>query len=318
MFIRLKNGIILRKRNCEFKQKIDTIAKIKNGDVFNLDEKSFAFLKNLNGLQTIEDIIKVYKNIYKATLKEKDLFKNRNLSQLIEYGMEPINKNQIVEVDNLQAACRIAIWHFTNMCNLTCKHCYYNYSKQDKKSFKKNEIDKIVDNLHDLGVESVVLSGGEPSLLPDDLEYVCTKLNEKCLFFTINTNAYKDINTIIKIFKNNSYAEKVQISLDGDEHIHEAIRGVSGSFKRTIFNVKKIIKAGIRVKVVSMITNGWRNKEREIFELINNLGINEWLIEIPTPTGNWQKNYQKYGLEENQLLEIVKNFIKIRVLSRRF
>lgn len=317
MNFRLKKGVILRKRSCSFRQPTDILVRIKNGVVFVLDKKTFNFLKEFDGHNNFEAIAKIYFKLFQEKLTLKQLARNTLLNRLIETGNGAINRNQIIEVKGLAASCRGAIWHLTNICNLYCKHCYYiNKKETQKHKFGKKQVDLIVNNLHKLGLERVVLSGGEPLLFPDDLDYVCSKLNEKCIFFTINTNATSNIRPLLKIFKKYNYAENVQVSIDGDKEAHEKIRGVKGCFAKTISSIKKLIKAGIKVKVVSMVSKDWINKEKKIFKIVNELGIEEWLIEIPTLTGNWTDNHQKLGLTQNQLLKVVKEFKSLVRTSR--
>jgi len=314
-FLKIKKGIILRKRNCDFKQEIDILIRTKT-DVFTLDNKIFNFLTYCNGLNDFNKIKNIYFNIFKKKINTpENIIKNKYLGRILENSFTrlPINKNQVIKVRGLKCSCRSAIWHLTSECNLNCKHCYYKgiNIKSSDLNFNKNNIKKTVNNLHQLGVERVVITGGEVLLKNEELTYLCSLLTEKCLFFTINTNAFKEISPLLKIFKNNLYAEAIQVSLDGDKINHEKFRGCKGCYKLIYRHIKELVKAGINVKIVSMITNNWVGKEEKIFRIIKNLKVKEWLIEIPILVGRWRDNYLGLEVNSSQLVSISKNFIKL-------
>ena len=312
MFFRIKDGVILRKRKCEFKQDVDILARTSGGDFFSLDSKLFNFLKHCNGKNNFSKLKTIYYRIFGKKLKFSETITSNNyLKRIVEYSKikSPINKNQIIQVDQLEGSCRNAIWHLTNLCNLKCKHCYYIDKKTRKLFFLKKEIITIVENLHQLGVEKVVLTGGEPLLIGKKLKYLTDLLTDRCLFFTINTNAFEKVDHLLEIFKDNPYAESVQVSLDGDRELHEKFRGKNGCYSTICKHIKQLTSAGVKVKVVSMITKDWVGKERIFFEIIKDLGVKEWLIELPTRIGRWQDNYLRYGVSEHQLIKICKRFI---------
>ncbi|MDP3015243.1 MAG: radical SAM protein [bacterium] len=315
-FFRIKNGIILRKRNCKFKQDIDILARSKT-ESFVLDNKLFEFLTHCNGVNSFNKIKSVYYRIFKKRLKTlKDIMSNSYLNEILEnpFTKSYINKNQIIEVDKLECSCRNAIWHLTNLCNLNCSHCYYITNKRgdsQKRNFNRKEIKTIVNNLCQIGVERVVVTGGEPLLEKEKLKYLIGLLTEKCLFFTINTNALERVDLLLKIFKNNPYAESIQVSLDGDRNTHEKFRGRNNCYQVICKHIKQLSEAGIKVKIVSMITKDWIGREKDIFKIIQQLGAREWLIEIPTKVGKWQDNYLKYEVNKSQLINISKRFISL-------
>jgi len=313
-YLKIKKGVILRKRSCKFKQDIDVIAILPNNDILALDKDVFAFLSHCNGFKSIKDLEFLYKKIFKSKIKlNESILKDYYLEKIIECvnKVDPINKNQILETKELTSACRNVIWHLNQKCNLNCQHCYYISQKSRKKEFTYNEIRKIVNNLCKLGIEKVTITGGEPTLNPNKLEFVANLLKEKCIPFHINTNASNNVNIIAKVFSDNPYAKSVQVSIDGLKSCHEKFRGKKHIFNKTLNNVKKMISQGINVKIISMINKDWIGKEKEIFRLIDNLNVKQWLIEIPVKVGKWEKNYTEYDLNKEQLKKIFKNFINL-------
>lgn len=133
----------------------------------------------------------------------------------------------------------------TNACNLRCGMCGQwsteGYVRSDKQRLKHEfglaDWIRLVDELAEHNLPSLLLRGGEVFLLPyiiELLEYI----NTKGLFISIDTNG-----TQLKQFA----AEIVRIgkihltiSIDGPQEIHDRIRGVKGTFQRITEGVAAI------------------------------------------------------------------------------
>jgi MoaA/NifB/PqqE/SkfB family radical SAM enzyme len=88
----------------------------------------------------------------------------------------------------------------------------------------------VIDQLAKLGAERVVFSGGEPTLKPG-FDELLGYASEKGIKFALITNGYvlpDKVSEAIKQYR--PYA--VGISLDGNEAVHDTIRGRRGSWKR--------------------------------------------------------------------------------------
>jgi MoaA/NifB/PqqE/SkfB family radical SAM enzyme len=135
----------------------------------------------------------------------------------------------------------------TNRCNLRCWMCGQwspeGYMHQHRDSIKKEmslpEWTRIVDELADHQIPSLLLRGGEPFLYPqiiDLLDYIRCK----GIFISIDTNG-----TMLE-----RYAEDIvriggihlTISVDGPPVMHDHIRGVSGTFSRLKQGVDRLLE----------------------------------------------------------------------------
>jgi MoaA/NifB/PqqE/SkfB family radical SAM enzyme len=125
----------------------------------------------------------------------------------------------------------------TNLCNLRCKMCGQ-WSEEGyiraqpevlKHELKLADWKRLVDELAEHQVSSVLLRGGEPFLFPGIMELLRT-IRGKGISVSIDTNG-----TRLK-----EYAEEIvkiggihlTISLDGTEAVHDAVRGVKGTYAR--------------------------------------------------------------------------------------
>ena len=68
-----------------------------------------------------------------------------------------ITKNQPIYVQ----------FYITARCNLTCQQCNIIYANSDMRECTISEIEKIADNLAEMGVAIVLLTGGEPFIRRD-------------------------------------------------------------------------------------------------------------------------------------------------------
>ena len=129
--------------------------------------------------------------------------------------------------DQLKAGLNAPIcltWEWTYACNLQCVHCLSSSGRRDPLELTTEEMFKIVDDLHDLGVFYVNIGGGEPMLRPDFFEVV-----EYCVSRAVgvkfSTNGGLMTADKARRLAAMDYVD-VQISLDGiDEATNDAVRG---------------------------------------------------------------------------------------------
>jgi radical SAM protein with 4Fe4S-binding SPASM domain len=145
----------------------------------------------------------------------------------------------------------IAIWNFTNRCNLSCLHCY---SKAELDSVDTLSTEKIMDTLPKLkanGVKFLIFSGGEP-LTRHDIYDIAGRCKELGIVTYLSTNGlYVKKSNAEKILDTFNY---IGISIDGSEKVHDAFRGLEGSFVASMKAVDLLnsygkTKVGIRFTI---------------------------------------------------------------------
>lgn len=145
----------------------------------------------------------------------------------------------------------IAIWNFTNRCNLSCLHCY---SKAELDSVDTLSTEKILETLPKLkanGVKFLIFSGGEP-LTRHDIYEIAERCKELGIVTYLSTNGlYLKKGNAEKILDTFNY---IGISIDGSEKVHDAFRGLEGSFLASMKAVDLLnsygrTKVGIRFTI---------------------------------------------------------------------
>ncbi len=148
----------------------------------------------------------------------------------------------------------------TNACNLRCQMCgqwskngYINKRIKNPDTDVKMRLEdwkKLVDEIENYKIRFILVRGGEPFLFPgiiDLLRYI----NGKGIFISLDTNG-----TML-----DKYAEElasignmhITFSVDGPEEIHDKVRGIKGSYKKTKDNIALIQKLDKEQKISKSI-----------------------------------------------------------------
>jgi len=165
----------------------------------------------------------------------------------------------------------IAIWNFTNRCNLSCLHCYSKSGLDAQDTLTTDIIMQTLPKLKENKVKFIIFSGGEP-LTRKDIYDIANEAKKLGIVTYLSTNGlYIGKNNAKKILDTFNY---VGISIDGSEDTHDYFRGLKGSFKESLKAVELLnsfnqTKVGIRFT----ITKDTLKDLPFIFELAENKKI---------------------------------------------
>lgn len=133
----------------------------------------------------------------------------------------------------------------TNKCNKKCSYCYNNMDKNIKNTYiSKQNIINLINQAQKMNIESIILSGGEPTLYPE-LEYITEYILKKQFSCKINSNAYNQNRLIDLVNQNINDRRKLQFqfTVDGYKSIHDKYRG-EGDYNKVIDTVKLLRMKG--------------------------------------------------------------------------
>jgi len=144
-------------------------------------------------------------------------------------------------------------WHLTERCNLRCRHCYQ--TDRGSGELPRAEIREVADEVSELledwaetyGIvfsPSFTITGGEPFLRADLFECV-SELEGRGFELYLLSNGTLIDREKAKLLKEHGF-RGVQISIEGPEPVHDAIRG-HGSFRKAMAGAAQVISAGIPV-----------------------------------------------------------------------
>lgn len=144
-------------------------------------------------------------------------------------------------------------WEVTPLCNHNCVHCY-NYWRIDNEieNVKVNHCeiaDKIIDNKP----AAVVITGGEPLLVFEDIKESIIKMHEKGISLSINTNAVLVTEDIARFM--NEYNISAFISLPcAEPNICDHITDTKDSLTRISKGIKILLNNDVRLSVNMVVS----------------------------------------------------------------
>ena len=165
----------------------------------------------------------------------------------------------------------IAIWNFTNRCNLSCLHCYSKANLDDSDTLTTQKILDTLPQLKANGIKFIIFSGGEP-LTRRDIFNIAERCRELGIITYLSTNGlYVKKSNANRILDTFNY---IGISIDGSEEIHDKFRGLKGSFRESIKAIDLLNSYGKRkVGVRFTITKDTYRDLEFIFNLVEKHNI---------------------------------------------
>lgn len=139
-------------------------------------------------------------------------------------------------------------WHLTDRCNLTCQHCYRDEAKADLDlAALRAVLADYVGFLNRLGRDGrVQFAGGEPLLSPHLYELVRSARTHRIPSRVLSNGTLAVPETVRRLRQ--AGCRLVQVSLDGLEATHDAIRG-TGAFRRALAGIATLRDVGVEVTV---------------------------------------------------------------------
>jgi SynChlorMet cassette radical SAM/SPASM protein ScmF len=133
-----------------------------------------------------------------------------------------------------------------------------------------------------LGLTTVKLTGGEPLIHPDIvaiLEYLA-KQQVRVVLETNGMNVTADVVSALRA----CHAPFVSVSLDGsDAAPHEWVRGVPGSFARTVKGAKTLAAAGLNPQIIMTVLRRNQDHMGRVVKLAESIGASSVKFNLVSP-----------------------------------
>ncbi|MGL5126413.1 MAG: radical SAM protein [Fusobacteriaceae bacterium] len=177
----------------------------------------------------------------------------------------------------------------TERCNLKCKQCI-----RGEKENIDIPFDKIQNILKDISYNfpnsNLVLTGGEPTLHKNIFEIIeesSKYFNRVTLTSNGYTSFYKNLDKIRNLDK-----IKIQISLDGNQELHNRIRGVD-SYKEIFENISRILEKKISFTAATTVNKENYLTLKELYEDLLKVRVENWYVNNTLPFGCSTDNHVK-------------------------
>ncbi|HWM94008.1 MAG TPA: radical SAM protein [Thermoanaerobaculia bacterium] len=160
----------------------------------------------------------------------------------------------------------------TYRCNLDCFFCYNDLALRGE-PMSTEEYFRLFEELRDLEVLNLTLSGGEPLAHPDFLK-LGARARELGFVVRIKSNGHALRGEMARRLRDEVDPFLIEVSLHGSTAAtHDRQTRVPGSFERLLSNLREVLDLGMRVKINSTLTC-WNEDEAEgMLDLADSFGL---------------------------------------------
>ncbi len=152
----------------------------------------------------------------------------------------------------------VVVWNVCRHCNMTCPHCYVAAgAKPSPGDLDTHEAFRVIDDLAEARVTSLIVSGGEPLLRADVFELMA-HARARGLSVQLSTNGVLiDEQVAAKLAAIGvSY---VGVSIDGPRELNDTYRGLPGGYDKAVRALEHLRGHGLRTGLRTTLTR--RNVE---------------------------------------------------------
>lgn len=185
----------------------------------------------------------------------------------------------------------IAIWEVTQACDLACVHCRAS-AQPDRHPMElsTDEGKALIDQIADMQVPVFVLTGGDPIKRPDLFDLIrYARSREVRVSLTPSATPLLTRDIIVRLKE--AGLARFAVSMDGaSAETHDAFRGMSGSFARTLDAVRWANEIGLPVQINTTFSRRNIAEIDDIVALIERLEITLWSVFFLVPTGRGKLN----------------------------
>ena len=193
-------------------------------------------------------------------------------------------------------------------CNLACQHCWivprFQTEDNNGQHIKLEYVKKAIREAKPLGLSSVKLTGGEPTIHPQFREIVSLIEKEK-LNITMETNGVLIDEDLARFLKGMPHFSFVSVSLDGAKpETHDRMRGVVGSYRQAVSGIKHLIAAGFRPQIICTLHRGNVSEMTDLIDMAENLGCGSVKFNLVQQIGRGQGFAASQGLGIAEIIQI--------------
>jgi SynChlorMet cassette radical SAM/SPASM protein ScmE len=181
-----------------------------------------------------------------------------------------------------------------------------------------NENLELIDQMSQIKIFTVRISGGEP-FMREDILLIIESLVKKNIRVSINTNGMFITEGIArKLSRYKQRIEDIMVSIDGStDETHDKLRG-NGSFFRMIKGIKNLVDAGFRPSAYTTVNKYNMNDIEGIILLSKNLGISSVKFNELLPIGMGYKNFLELYVSGPERIKVLNKIKKLSIKYKNF
>lgn len=194
-----------------------------------------------------------------------------------------------------------AVWEVTMGCNMRCGHCGSSCAGTLLGELSTDEALDLCDQIAELGLRWITLSGGEP-LTRKDTPKLVKRLSRNGVKVNIITNGWLLDEEMAKKLKKSGIST-VAISIDGTPKIHDSVRK-EGAFEHARNAFFAMTELGIETGAVTTITKKNIDILSDLKEELISMGVKTWQVQLGLPMGNLKENHD-WVLDPEQVNDVI-------------
>lgn len=229
-----------------------------SGDsVLEIDDSTRDVLEQCDGCHTIQEIAECtakkegepLETVYEELVQFLDMLSEEGI---IVYRDSPDFITPIYRHDRPLSV----IWEITYACNQNCQYCIAKAGTPDPDELSHGEIKKVLDELIELNVGLINITGGEPLLKKDTALYIARRASENGIELELLTNGMLITPEVAEEICD-AGIQDAQVSLDCvNPEVHDKQRGVKGAWEKAVEGINNLRNAGVNV-MAAAVMNKW-------------------------------------------------------------
>lgn len=180
----------------------------------------------------------------------------------------------------------LVLWEITRACELACTHCRAQAAPgRDPEELGTDEAKRLLESMKEMGVPLVVLTGGDP-LLREDVHELIRHGCSIGLRMAMTPSATPRLTPAALDALQEAGLSRLALSLDSaDPATHDGMRGVPGTFVRTLALARHAREIGLSLQINTTVTKTTLPSLGRMPELLDGLGIDLWSVFFLVPVG---------------------------------
>ena len=194
------------------------------------------------------------------------------------------------------------IWYVTQKCNLRCQHCFMEGGLKTSEELSEEKARKLIDELGDMRILYLSISGGEPFLREDLFDLIDRAASYGMRVDIASNGTLIDKETVRRLV--NSSVFQVQVSIDGSERVHNLFRGNNRAFKISAEAVRRMLDEGIMVSISHTVRKGLVNEAEWVIDWAVAMQCAGVKIIPFYPVGRGRKKVAEYVLAKEDISQL--------------
>ncbi len=205
----------------------------------------------------------------------------------------------------------IVIWEITQACDLACRHCRAEaIDWRDPRELTTEEGLDLIDRVHSMGAQVMVLTGGDPAKREDIFDLIRHGSELGLRMATIPAATKKLAPELLRKLKEAGLSQ-IALSLDGPSpEVHDTFRGVQGAFELTMKGAEYARTVGLPLQINTTFSKYNSEYFDEMAEVVKSLDIVFWEVFFLVPMGRGKLLKQMSAREYEKLFEKLYEFSK--------